>query len=381
MQKTYPYVLVPGMAGWGDTSALSKILPYWGFSHFDMAKVLNARGHETHAASVAPLGSAWDRACELYAQLVGCRVDYGKAHSEKFGHARYGVTYEKPLFEGWSAQKKVNLICHSFGGVTARMMSYLLAEGDKAEQEATQDGTLSPLFAGGNRGMIFSITTLTSPHNGTDLQFAMPKPISKTVQDTYYLINWVVPNTPLKKLYDVQLGHFGIGCGESFLNAKEMRHFCESEDNVFYDVGVDGSMRINRSICAQDDVYYFSFPVCGTQANKKGNQKPKEIFPMLHVFSDALGSYTTTTEDGYVVDNAWKSNDGVVNTISAEAPATEPSEKYDPAHVEKGVWNIMPTIIGDHGTVVGWTAKKRDAMPIICKQVARIDALSKKECD
>jgi len=34
-----------------------------------------------YAASVAPNGSAWDRACELYAQLSGTRVDYGKAHT------------------------------------------------------------------------------------------------------------------------------------------------------------------------------------------------------------------------------------------------------------------------------------------------------------
>lgn len=381
MQKTYPYVLVPGMAGWGETSTLNRYVPYWGLIHCDMAKILTARGHEAHAASVAPLGSAWDRACELYAQLVGGRVDYGKAHSEKFGHERYGVTYDKPLFEGWSAEKKVNLICHSFGGVTARMMSYLLAEGDEAEREATQDGTLSPLFAGGNRGMIFSITTLTSPHNGTDLQVAIPKPLSVLVQDVYYAINWVVPNSPFKKLYDVQLGHFGIGCGDSLFNVKEMRHFCESEDNVFTDVGVDGSMRINKHICAQDDVYYFSFPVCCTKMNHKGNQAPAKFMLMMHTFSYGLGSHTETTNDGYVVDDAWKENDGVVNTISAEAPATEPSVKYDPDHVEKGVWNVMPTIFGDHGTVVGWTASKRVAMPTICKQVARIDALSRKECE
>ena len=47
------------------------------------------------------MGSAWDRTCELYAQLTGTRVDYGKAHAEKYGHARYGRTYEKPLFPGW----------------------------------------------------------------------------------------------------------------------------------------------------------------------------------------------------------------------------------------------------------------------------------------
>ena len=49
-------------------------------------------GIHTVAPSMGPFTSAWDRACEVYAQLVGGTVDYGKAHSEKYGHERYGRT-------------------------------------------------------------------------------------------------------------------------------------------------------------------------------------------------------------------------------------------------------------------------------------------------
>ena len=43
----------------------------------DLIAFLRKKGFDCYAASVAPYGSAWDRACELYAQLSGTEVDYG----------------------------------------------------------------------------------------------------------------------------------------------------------------------------------------------------------------------------------------------------------------------------------------------------------------
>ena len=115
-EDDYPFVFVHGLMGWGERSMLDPIMPYWGMTTGNLMKYLNSKGYESYAAQVGPLSGAWDRACELYAQLVGGTVDYGAAHSAAKGHDRYGITYEKPLFEGWSAQKKINLIGHSFGG-------------------------------------------------------------------------------------------------------------------------------------------------------------------------------------------------------------------------------------------------------------------------
>ena len=88
--------------------------------------------------SVGPLSSACDRACELYAQLTGTTVDYGAAHAAEYGHARYGATYDKPLFAGWSASKKINLVGHSFGGATIRLFIDILADGSAEEQAAAK---------------------------------------------------------------------------------------------------------------------------------------------------------------------------------------------------------------------------------------------------
>lgn len=387
-KQGYPYVLVPGMSGWGDTSALYKVLPYWGFARFDIAQVLNARGYETHVASVSPLGSAWDRTCELYAQLTGTRVDYGKAHSEKYGHARYGRVYDKPLVDGWGEKdengrvRKINLIGHSFGGISLRMLSVFLQDGCAEEREATTDGTLSPLFAGGHGGAIFSITTICTPHDGTDMQFALPVWYSKLLQTAYYELDHVSANLPfMRKFYDVQLEHFGVGLKGSFFGIKEFRAFKNTRDNVFYDVSVDGSHRLNRMLRTLDDIYYFSYAVCGTKENRKGAQTPKLGVMMTGLLPIAyyMGTHTEVTPDGITVDASWMANDGVVNTRSALAPAGEPSAAFDPSHIDKGVWNVMPLIEGNHGSVIGWFRDQKSTMPLFCRQVRRIEALTKEE--
>ena len=90
----YPCIFVHGILGYGDNDKLNSVTPYWGMQYKeDLMKSLNARGYDCHAASVGPLSSAWDRACELYAQLAGTVVDYGAAHSAEHHHERYGRSY------------------------------------------------------------------------------------------------------------------------------------------------------------------------------------------------------------------------------------------------------------------------------------------------
>ena len=71
------------------------------------------------------------RACELYAQLIGARTDYGVAHSAKFGHNRFGVDYTgRALLPGFGTDPnlKINIISHSMGSSTARMFASLMAQ-------------------------------------------------------------------------------------------------------------------------------------------------------------------------------------------------------------------------------------------------------------
>ena len=87
----YPTVFVHGLLGWGARDALYRAVPYWGLAAGDVLGYLNACGYDGRAASVGIISSAWDRACELYAQLVGARTDYGVKHAQDFGHERYGI--------------------------------------------------------------------------------------------------------------------------------------------------------------------------------------------------------------------------------------------------------------------------------------------------
>ena len=78
------FIFVHGLSGWGSYDKTYSSMPYWGMRGGDLMAFLREKGFDCHAASVSPAGSAWDRSCELYAQLNGTIVDYGKAHSEAY---------------------------------------------------------------------------------------------------------------------------------------------------------------------------------------------------------------------------------------------------------------------------------------------------------
>ena len=134
----------------------------------DLLAFLREKGFDCYAASVAPHGSAWDRACELYAQLSGTRVDYGKYHSLQNRHDRFGRDYSAcPLIDNWGEDTELVLIGHSFGGATVRLFSEILFHGAKDEIESREEDDVSPFFLGGSKVRIHSIVTLASPLNGT----------------------------------------------------------------------------------------------------------------------------------------------------------------------------------------------------------------------
>ena len=97
----FEYVFVHGLSGWGSYDKTNRTMPYWGMLGGDLMKYLGRQGFSCHAASVAPEGSAWDRACELYAQIAGTRVDYGPVHSEKYRHSRFGRDFSRSSLTRW----------------------------------------------------------------------------------------------------------------------------------------------------------------------------------------------------------------------------------------------------------------------------------------
>ena len=138
--KGYPSLFLAGFLGYGEGTLADKVYHYWGFSiRRDLLKHLREEGYEVYDPHLGPFNSAWDRSCILWAYLMGGTVDFGKVHSEKYGHARYGRTYPG-ILKDWGQEgphEKINIIGHSFGGPLLKMFAELVYNGSDEEIAGT----------------------------------------------------------------------------------------------------------------------------------------------------------------------------------------------------------------------------------------------------
>ncbi len=97
---------------------------------------------------------------ELYYYIKGGRVDYGAAHAAKYGHERYGKTYEG-IYKKWKPGQKVHLVGYVWAVSNNSQLEELLRNGNREEIEYQKKhgGEISPLFKGNHDNMISSITT------------------------------------------------------------------------------------------------------------------------------------------------------------------------------------------------------------------------------
>ena len=339
-QKKLQYIFVHGLVGWGSYDKANKSMPYWGMRGGDLMKVLRSRGFDCYAASVDPLGSAWDRACELYAQIAGARTDYGKAHSRRYRHERFGKDFSDcPLIPEWNTDTRLVLLGHSFGGTTIRLFSELLAHGDEEEK---QSGEVSPLFAGGIGERVHSIAALASPMNGTTAY--------ETNEDPFFDLSSVRIPLWSKAFRTVMIQ-----------GTKPKPDGRDESDYANFDMHLDHAAELNRRISVLPHVYYYSVPFSMSEKSADGTFRPKKrMEPLFVVSSCQIGAYRGCTPDGIMIDENWLENDGIVNTISERAPFHDPQKEYDPDHIEPGVWNVLPTVRGDHMWPQGGMVYKHD---------------------
>lgn len=321
--NNYPIVLVHGFTGWGRDELMG--VKYWGGIN-DIQENLKGEGYNVYTAALGPVSSNWDRACELYAQINGGVVDYGAAHAAKFGHNRYGRTYEG-LVPNWDEINKVHLVGHSMGGQTIRTLVQLLKEGSQDERDyinQNRNTKLSPLFQGGE-SYAHSVTTLATPHNGTTL--ADGSLLLKSVKPLLVATAGMGENNSLS-LYDFKLDQWGIKkeVGETFfeysnrvLNSSIWRG---TKDISQWDLSTDGAKELNGWVKTQPDVYYFSYSGYATKEAPITGLHVPHITMNKTLMGNALflGSYARYDRNRQIIDPSWWKNDGVVNTNSMIGP-------------------------------------------------------------
>ena len=356
---SYPFILVHGMMGWGENAEGQHENPYWGYSQEnDIVKYLRSEGVEAYAPTMGGMSSAWDRACELYAQLAGTVVDYGAAHSAKAGHARYGRDYtDRPIMgRAWDLSEKINLVSHSFGGPTVSIFTYLLANGAQEEIAAAPEDC-SELFKGGHADAVFSVTTLESPHNGST--------IANLLYDTklpVYMVAFIinVMGTQANPAIDFMMDQWGVtadpATGETAkFDPAAIIKLAKSNDHCAYDMSLQGAKELEK-YTAVDSVYYFSYAADCTEKGALGltvmnEQAGKSILGFSGRIIIMLAGHTY---GGVKTDKSWAANDGMVPVPSALYPNNAENNHTDYAQegmaVEPGIWYVMPVVQGGtHG--------------------------------
>ncbi len=322
-------------------------LPYWGHA-------LKQDTHEfqLHEANCGPVSSFHDRACEVAAQIKGTITDYGKAHSEQEKHAQFSHDYTgHALVEGWSEENPVILIGHSAGSHTCLRLQQLLAE--------------DYWGWGSNANWVEGIVSISGVLNGSTLPYMLgcdkqtgllTKPIGLFIGNAVQIFA-MAGGKAIEKIYHFHLDHWlgeeKEGNFEEILLALEESHFAKNEDNLAFDLTLQGGYKANQQIETHPNTYYLS--VITEKSNKAlltANCYP-DLFinPMLTVSSAYQGLVVEFDAPplpnwgkGELDIDKWRENDGAVSSISQRYPFTGGTHAIggsgflDRNPIQKGKW-------------------------------------------
>lgn len=331
-----PIILVHGFNGFTDDINPNVLSHYWGGDKLNIRQDLEQNGYNAYEASISAFGSNYDRAVELYYYIKGGTVDYGAAHAERYGHERYGKTYEG-VYKDWQPGQKVHLVGHSMGGQTVRQLEELLRNGsqEEIEYQKTHGGDISPLLQGGHDNMVSSITTLGTPHNGTHAADELGN--EALVRQVVFDLGKRLGNKNSR--VDFGLSQWGLKqqLGESYisylLRVKNSKLW-QSKDNGFYDLTRDGATDLNRKTSLNPNIVYKTYTAEATHPTLIGKQKADyNMFLPFTVTGNVIGKAT---------EKEWRENDGLVSVISSQHPFNQAYTEATDTN-QKGIWQVTPT--------------------------------------
>ena len=318
-----PVIFVHGLMGWGPGELAT---PYWG----EMNAVKDDQPLPVFEASVGPVSSYHDRACELAAQIMSTRTDYGERHAAEAGHARFGDDQANGFHPSWSEASPVHLVGHSAGAHTALYLQRLLA-GDYWGW-------------GSSANWIKSVTCIAGVLNGSTLTYMLGSDKATGLIEPRSVANLALHGVKLFTLatggafderFKVGLDHWlprreGDSLRETFRRLKETP-FAKGEDNLAYCLTLQGCRKANAQVNTNPGTFYMSYVTeQTTRSATLGVHLPefRKMNPALYPSAIYQGRFHSDIElipnwgDGMLEESKWHGNDGAVSAISQRHPFT-----------------------------------------------------------
>ncbi|KAI0784978.1 alpha/beta-hydrolase [Abortiporus biennis] len=334
-RQPIPLVIVEGFLGFAGAGL-------WGNfeEHINLPNSSSSKNRKTIFASVGPVSSLHDRACELFYALLGGTVDYGEEHAMIHGHSRYGRTHNHGLYPQWSIENPLHFLGHSLGGPTITKLQWLMKLGFFGSQY--------------NPDMIRSISTISAPFRGTQLVYLLgervdsapsvrPFSIGSILAKSVHILSYFSPFLP--SILDMHSDSRSLSMRHSsFMSfVKHLWHseWAEGRDATPFDVtfGAADEREETMEGLLNPATFYRSYAASITKPHASTASSSNSIYAVpLYLASLAMNSFDFSSiyptpsflsenqttnkhpQNSHSTHDSWYANDGVVPVFSQWHP-------------------------------------------------------------